>query len=139
MTLRPDLVAPDHGYFKRVSQIAAAEADQRLLGRGAVGHHASQSDDRAVALDQLVELAADRLPEGLRVDLAVHADAPLRSGSLCEKGAGSSSFAKQATVRRGNRGGDTLAPLTLFHGWRSSASRRVRLCLAEKGLAFDSN
>lgn len=28
--------------------------------------------------------------------------------------------------------------LTLYHGWRSSASRRVRLCLAEKGLAFDS-
>ena len=27
---------------------------------------------------------------------------------------------------------------TLYHGWRSSASRRVRLCLAEKGLAFDS-
>ena len=31
-----------------------------------------------------------------------------------------------------------MAALTLFHGWRSSASRRVRLCLAEKGLAFDS-
>jgi glutathione S-transferase len=31
-----------------------------------------------------------------------------------------------------------VAGLTLFHGWRSSASRRVRLCLAEKGLAFDS-
>ena len=31
-----------------------------------------------------------------------------------------------------------MASLTLFHGWRSSASRRVRLCLAEKGLAFDS-
>jgi glutathione S-transferase len=27
---------------------------------------------------------------------------------------------------------------TLHHGWRSSASRRVRLCLAEKGLAFES-
>jgi len=27
---------------------------------------------------------------------------------------------------------------TLFHGWKSSASRRVRLCLAEKGLAFES-
>jgi glutathione S-transferase len=27
---------------------------------------------------------------------------------------------------------------TLYHGWRSSASRRVRLCLAEKGLAFES-
>jgi glutathione S-transferase len=26
---------------------------------------------------------------------------------------------------------------TLYHAWRSSASRRVRLCLAEKGLAFD--
>lgn len=28
--------------------------------------------------------------------------------------------------------------LTLHHGWRSSASRRVRLCLAEKGLAYES-
>jgi glutathione S-transferase len=27
---------------------------------------------------------------------------------------------------------------TLHHGWRSSASRRVRLCLAEKGLAYES-
>ena len=27
---------------------------------------------------------------------------------------------------------------TLYHGWRSSASRRVRLCLAEKGLEFES-
>ena len=27
---------------------------------------------------------------------------------------------------------------TLYHGWRSSASRRVRLCLAEKGLVFES-
>src|SRR5476649_529490 len=26
----------------------------------------------------------------------------------------------------------------LHHGWRSSASRRVRLCLAEKGLKFES-
>jgi glutathione S-transferase len=26
----------------------------------------------------------------------------------------------------------------LYHAWRSSASRRVRLCLAEKGLAFES-
>lgn len=26
----------------------------------------------------------------------------------------------------------------LHHGWRSSASRRVRLCLAEKGLAYES-
>jgi glutathione S-transferase len=26
---------------------------------------------------------------------------------------------------------------TLYHGWRSSASRRVRLCLAEKGLPFE--
>lgn len=28
--------------------------------------------------------------------------------------------------------------LTLYHGWRSSASRRVRLCLAEKNLPFES-
>ncbi len=28
--------------------------------------------------------------------------------------------------------------LVLFHGWRSSASRRVRLCLAEKRLEFES-
>ena len=28
--------------------------------------------------------------------------------------------------------------LVLHHGWRSSASRRVRLCLAEKGLDFES-
>src|SRR3984893_6476049 len=28
--------------------------------------------------------------------------------------------------------------LVLHHAWRSSASRRVRLCLAEKGLKFDS-
>jgi glutathione S-transferase len=27
--------------------------------------------------------------------------------------------------------------LTLYHAWGSSASRRVRLCLAEKGLAYD--
>lgn len=26
----------------------------------------------------------------------------------------------------------------LYHGWRSSASRRVRLCLAEKGIAYES-
>src|SRR5476649_2781444 len=26
----------------------------------------------------------------------------------------------------------------LHHGWRSSASRRVRLCVAEKGLKFES-
>jgi glutathione S-transferase len=26
----------------------------------------------------------------------------------------------------------------LYHGWRSSASRRVRLCLAEKGLPYES-
>lgn len=26
----------------------------------------------------------------------------------------------------------------LFHGWRSSASRRVRLCLAEKGIDYES-
>jgi glutathione S-transferase len=30
------------------------------------------------------------------------------------------------------------ASFTLFHGWRSSASRRVRLCLAEKGLSYES-
>ena len=28
--------------------------------------------------------------------------------------------------------------LVLHHAWRSSASRRVRLCLAEKGLAYES-
>lgn len=28
--------------------------------------------------------------------------------------------------------------LVLYHGWRSSASRRVRLALAEKGLAYES-
>jgi len=28
--------------------------------------------------------------------------------------------------------------MKLFHGWLSSASRRVRLCLAEKGLAYES-
>ena len=28
--------------------------------------------------------------------------------------------------------------LVLHHAWRSSASRRVRLCLAEKGLEFQS-
>ena len=28
--------------------------------------------------------------------------------------------------------------LVLHHAWRSSASRRVRLCLAEKGLAYQS-
>lgn len=27
--------------------------------------------------------------------------------------------------------------IILYHGWRSSASRRVRLCLEEKGLAYD--
>ena len=26
----------------------------------------------------------------------------------------------------------------LYHGWKSSASRRVRLCLAEKGLKYES-
>jgi glutathione S-transferase len=33
-----------------------------------------------------------------------------------------------------------LAPgsMVLYHGWRSSASRRVRLVLAEKGLAYES-
>ena len=29
--------------------------------------------------------------------------------------------------------------LVLHHAWRSSASRRVRLCLAEKGLEFQSH
>ena len=29
--------------------------------------------------------------------------------------------------------------LVLHHGWRSSASRRVRLCLEEKGLAYESH
>lgn len=29
--------------------------------------------------------------------------------------------------------------ITLYHGWRSSASRRVRLCLEEKGVAYDSH
>ena len=29
--------------------------------------------------------------------------------------------------------------LVLHHAWRSSASRRVRLCLEEKGLAYESN
>ena len=28
--------------------------------------------------------------------------------------------------------------MTLHHGWQSSASRRVRLCLEEKGLAYES-
>ena len=29
--------------------------------------------------------------------------------------------------------------LTLHHAWASSASRRVRLCLAEKGLDYESH
>jgi glutathione S-transferase len=29
--------------------------------------------------------------------------------------------------------------MTLHHGWRSSASRRVRLCLEEKGLTYESH
>jgi glutathione S-transferase len=29
--------------------------------------------------------------------------------------------------------------IILHHGWRSSASRRVRLCLAEKGLAYQGH
>src|ERR1700749_2976459 len=29
--------------------------------------------------------------------------------------------------------------LILHHGWRSSASRRVRLCLEEKGLSYDGH
>ena len=27
--------------------------------------------------------------------------------------------------------------MILHHGWRSSASRRVRLCLEEKGLTYE--
>jgi glutathione S-transferase len=33
---------------------------------------------------------------------------------------------------------DATGRFVLFHGWRSSASRRVRLCLAEKGLSYES-
>ena len=29
--------------------------------------------------------------------------------------------------------------MILHHGWRSSASRRVRLCLEEKGLTYESH
>jgi glutathione S-transferase len=29
--------------------------------------------------------------------------------------------------------------MLLYHGWKSSASRRVRLCLAEKGLKYESH
>ena len=29
--------------------------------------------------------------------------------------------------------------MILHHGWRSSASRRVRLCLEEKGLAYEGH
>jgi glutathione S-transferase len=29
--------------------------------------------------------------------------------------------------------------MILHHGWRSSASRRVRLCLEEKGLGYESH
>ena len=29
--------------------------------------------------------------------------------------------------------------IVLHHGWRSSASRRVRLCLEEKGLAYEGH
>src|SRR6201993_3094480 len=31
------------------------------------------------------------------------------------------------------------AMMILHHGWRSSASRRIRLCLEEKGLAYQSH
>lgn len=31
-----------------------------------------------------------------------------------------------------------MKPIKLFHGWLSSASRRVRLCLEEKGIAYES-
>jgi glutathione S-transferase len=34
--------------------------------------------------------------------------------------------------------GAPVAPMRLFHGWLSSASRRVRLCFAEKGLPYES-
>ena len=30
-----------------------------------------------------------------------------------------------------------MSPLVLYHSWSSSASRKVRLCLAEKGLDYD--
>jgi glutathione S-transferase len=29
--------------------------------------------------------------------------------------------------------------MILHHGWRSSASRRVRLCLEEKGLSYEGH
>jgi len=29
-----------------------------------------------------------------------------------------------------------MAALVLYHAWSSSASRKVRLCLAEKGLGY---
>jgi glutathione S-transferase len=29
--------------------------------------------------------------------------------------------------------------IILHHGWRSSASRRVRLCLEEKGLSYEGH
>ncbi|MCK5362732.1 MAG: glutathione S-transferase family protein, partial [Gammaproteobacteria bacterium] len=32
----------------------------------------------------------------------------------------------------------TDSKLILYHAWSSSASRKVRLCLAEKGLAYES-
>ena len=32
-----------------------------------------------------------------------------------------------------------MAALVLHHAWRSSASRRVRLCIEEKGLAYESH
>src|SRR4051794_2147814 len=41
----------------RASEIAAAEADQRVPGRGAVGHDPAERDDRAVTLDHLLEPA----------------------------------------------------------------------------------
>lgn len=31
-----------------------------------------------------------------------------------------------------------MAEMTLYHGWTSSASRKVRFCLAEKGLEYES-
>jgi glutathione S-transferase len=42
-----------------------------------------------------------------------------------------------ATAVAGNHG-HQVTGLTLYHGWLSSASRRVRLCLAEKGMPYES-
>src|SRR5580704_18447353 len=45
--------------YETPSDIPAAEADQRVLGPGAVGHDPAQRDDGAVALDHLLEPAID--------------------------------------------------------------------------------